>query len=93
MPAPKAEPASATAWRTELSLVVSPRTPTTLRPVCEASSIAAACKGSADRANRATSTPSWANARAMALPMPRLPPVTKARLPSSCMSMEVLMKG
>ena len=52
-----------------------------------ASSAAVAVERSRSRAAIATSQPSSASARAMALPIPRLPPVTSARLPVSCRSM------
>ncbi len=54
---------------------------TILRPVARAISFAAASSGSLRRAHMATSTPSFASASAMPLPMPSLPPVTSAVLP------------
>ena len=50
------------------------------------SSAAVAASRSGSRAAMATSQPSSESTRAMALPMPRLPPVTSARLPASCRS-------
>src|SRR5712691_1184607 len=55
--------------------------------VSAASSCAAVSSLSFVRATMATSTPSRASSRAMALPMPRLPPVTIACLPRSPRSM------
>src|SRR5262249_1664163 len=52
-----------------------------LRFVARAISEAAASSGSLRRAQTAMSTPSPASARAMALPIPALPPVTSAVLP------------
>src|SRR5262249_21439729 len=57
-----------------------------LRPVSLAISFATTSSGSLRRAQIATSTPSLASARAMPLPMPSLPPVTKAVLPLSLRS-------
>src|SRR5215470_9542838 len=59
------------------------------RLVSRAISAAASSSGSLRRAQMATSTPSFASARAMPLPMPALPPVTSAVLPSSLRSMSV----
>ena len=78
-------PSCAAAWATMAStcalLVTSAASGITRRPVSAASSFAAASSVSLVRATMATSTPSRASSRAMALPMPRLPPVTIARLP------------
>ncbi len=57
------------------------------RPVSDASSFAVASSVSFVRATMATSAPSRASSREMALPMPRLPPVTMARLSRSPRSM------
>src|SRR6185503_20355812 len=56
------------------------------RPVALAISPAAASSGSLRRAQMATSTPSFAMASAIPLPMPSLPPVTSAVLPLSLRS-------
>ena len=79
--------ASATARRTWSSWVVSALTPTTVLPVAADNSAAAAASVALSRASSATLAPSCASTWAMALPMPRLPPVTRARLPLSCRSM------
>jgi hypothetical protein len=62
------------------SSAVSATTPTTVAPVSLTSSAAVAASRSASRARMATEAPSSARPRAIALPMPRLPPVTRARL-------------
>src|SRR5262249_59869986 len=59
---------------------------TIFRPVDLAISPAAASNGSLRRAQIATSTPSFARASAIPLPMPSLPPVTSAVLPLSLRS-------
>ena len=84
---PRASVASATPWRTDSSDPVSITTGTMRRPVAAASSAAVASRSARVRAAMATSHPSAARARATALPMPLLPPVTSARFPSSCRSM------
>ena len=71
---------------TEASSPVSAAMATTLRPLAAASSAAVAASAWASRPAMATSHPSAANARAIALPIPRVPPVTNARLPFSCRS-------
>ena len=63
----------------------------TLRPVSAEISAAAASRSAFVRAARATSTPSRANSSAIALPMPLLPPVTMATLPSSSISILILL--
>src|SRR5690348_14012049 len=78
---PSASAARATIASTWARLVTSATRAITRRPVSVASSRAAASSRSLVRATSATSTPSRASSRAMALPMPRLPPVTIARLP------------
>src|SRR5215475_10486694 len=84
-------PSRSTAWATARStcsrLVTSATSGMTLRPVWPSSSRAAASRRSFVRATIATSTPSRASSSAIALPMPRLPPVTSARLPFSPRSM------
>src|SRR3984957_2780221 len=64
---------------------------TILRPVAWEMSLAAASSGSMRRAQMATSTPSFASAKAIPLPMPSLPPVTKAVLPCSLRSIRLLL--
>src|SRR6185369_7033973 len=59
---------------------------TILRPVALATSLAAASSGSLRRAQIAMSTPSFARASAIPLPMPSLPPVISAVLPLSLRS-------
>src|SRR6478752_374513 len=59
---------------------------TILRPVALAISLAAASSGSLRRAQIAISTPSFAKASAIPLPMPSLPPVISAVLPLSLRS-------
>src|SRR6186997_1265889 len=59
---------------------------TILRPVALAISLAAASSGSLRRAQIAISTPSFARASAIPLPMPSLPPVISAVLPLSLRS-------
>src|SRR6185437_1973205 len=63
---------------------------TILRPVALPISAAAASSGSLRRAQIATSTPSFAKASAMPLPMPSEPPVTSAVLPLSLRSIAFL---
>src|SRR6266508_3704480 len=76
----------ATKFLASASLVRSATMGTTLRFVSFAISAAAASSTSLRRAQIATSTPSFPSARAMPLPIPSLPPVTSAVLPSSCRS-------
>src|SRR6185437_1871178 len=83
---PSACTAFATRLATAASSPISATMGTTLRPVAAASSRAVASSGAKVRAAIATSTPSAANCNAIALPMPRLPPVTSARLPVSSKS-------
>src|SRR5882724_1184864 len=80
---PRRSAAWATARSTCSLLVTSATSGRTRRPVLPSSSRAVASSWSFERATIATSTPSRASSRAMALPMPRLPPVTSARLPCS----------
>src|SRR5262249_5084088 len=82
-----------TRLRTDSSLPVSVATARTLRPDSAASSFAAASSASPPRAARTMSTPSPASWRAIALPMPRLPPVTIARLLVSSRSMATSNAG
>ena len=77
----------ATKFLASASLLRSAGIGTIRRLVALAISAAASSSGSLRRAQMATSTPSLANARAMPLPMPALPPVTSAVLPSSLRSM------
>ena len=79
--------ASATMRSTCSLLVTSAARGTMRRFVSAASSRAVASRSALFRATIATSTPSRANSRAMALPMPRLPPVTIACLPCNPRSM------
>src|SRR5580765_7371727 len=65
----------------------------TLRPDSARISAAAFSSTSRRRAQIATSQPSRANARAMPLPIPSLPPVTKAALPVSRRSMALLLQA
>src|SRR5581483_7280460 len=60
-------------------------------PLLPAISLAAASSAALSRATMATSTPSRASSLAIALPMPRLPPVTIAVLPLSSRSMGRLL--
>ena len=66
--------------------MVSAVMPTTLRPVSRLNSRAVRSRSSALRAQMTTSQPDSANSLAIALPIPRLPPVTMAVLPSSSRS-------
>ena len=63
------------------------------RFVSAANSRAVASRSALFRATIATSAPSRANSRAMALPMPRLPPVTIACLPCNPRSMALSPLG
>src|SRR6266571_58024 len=87
-------PSCVAAWATMAStcarLVTSATSGMTRRLVSAASSRAAASSVSFVRATIATSAPSRASSRAIALPMPRLPPVTIAHLPSSPRSIALL---
>src|SRR5215467_3920264 len=86
---PSALWACATKFLASASLLRSAGIGTIRRLVALAISAAVSSSGSLRRAQMATSTPSCANARAMPLPMPALPPVTSAVLPSSLRSMSV----
>ena len=86
---PKAEATSATAFFTAASSPVSALMWITLTLVSRPMSCAAAASAALSRAMMATLTPSLASSRAIALPMPRLPPVTIAALPLSSRSMGV----
>src|SRR5690349_14280259 len=77
---------SSTIARTDASSVVSATRGTTRVP-CAASRAAASSSASLPRETTATSQPSAARAAATASPMPRLPPVTIARLPVNWRSM------
>src|SRR5262245_5131315 len=87
---PKAETTSATMPRTAASSPVSLLKAATFTPVAAAISVRAASSVARSRATMATLAPSFASANAMALPMPRLPPVTMAALPLSSRSMLAL---
>src|SRR6185295_10207240 len=87
---PSCAAACATMPSTWVRLVTSAGMAMTRRPVSVASSPAAASSTSLVRDTIATSAPSRASSRAMALPMPRLPPVTMAFLPLSPRSMACL---
>ena len=84
---PKAEATSATIFFTAASSPVSALMSSTFTPLLPAISLAAAASAALSRATMATLTPSRASSLAMALPMPRLPPVTIAALPLSSRSM------
>ena len=76
--------AAATIARTDSSSPVSTTIGMTARPVAAVQlGSGGSSSGLATRAAMTTSQPSPASARATALPMPRLPPVTIARLPVS----------
>src|SRR4051794_37768619 len=83
-------PSSCAAWSTNpvraAESVTSKASVYTVTPRSR-SSAATCSRVSAPRAHSATDAPSSANASAMARPIPRLPPVTSARLPFSCKSM------
>src|SRR6266404_472646 len=85
--------ASATMRSTCSLLVTSAARGTTRRFVSAASSRAVASRSPLFRATIATSTPSRVNSRAMALPMPRLPPVTIACLSCNPRSMALSPLG
>ena len=85
--------ASATMRSTCSLLVTSAAIGTMRRFVSAPSSRAVASRSALFRATIATSTPSRANSRAMALPMPRLPPVTIACLPCNPRSMALSLLG
>ena len=86
-------PSALCAWATKVlasaSLLRSAGIGTIRRLVSRAISAAVRSSDSLRRAQIATSTPSFASARAMPLPIPALPPVTSAVLPSSLRSMSV----
>ena len=84
---PKAATTSATIFFTAASSPVSELMSSTLTPLLPATSLAAAASAVLSRATMATLTPSRASSLAMALPMPRLPPVTIAVLPLRSRSM------
>ena len=62
-------------------------------PVSSANSLAVTCNASRPRAATTTSTPSLASSRAIALPIPRLPPVTIAVFPVRFRSMLLLLSN
>src|SRR5215813_10664438 len=78
---PKVTTVVSTMRRTDSQLVVSVGTGRIRRPVSCSSSPAAASSASRCLAQMATSTPSFASSRAMALPTPLLAPVMTATLP------------
>src|SRR6267142_5911136 len=80
---PSCAAACATIPSTCARLVTSATTGMMRRPVATLISCAAASSGPFVRAAMATFTPSRASSSAMALPMPRLPPVSIAFLPAS----------
>src|SRR6187402_344668 len=69
----------------------SPGTTSTRRPVARSISAAASFSAASSREQMATRAPSAARVRATARPMPLLPPVTSAVLPSSPRSMTWLL--
>ena len=85
--------ASLTARRTDSLSPVSTTTGWMLRPVSDAISPAVAASASKLRAAIATSQPSRASSRAIAFPMPLLPPVTRAFLPTRFRSIYTLPFG
>src|SRR5215471_5102074 len=89
---PRVTTVVSTMRRTDSQLVVSVGTGRIRRPVSCSSSLAASSSASRVLAQRATSTPSLASSRAMALPTPRLAPVTTATLPVSSRSIVKLLR-
>ncbi len=86
--------AAAATMRSTCSLLVTSAASGTMRRfVSAASSRAVASRSTLFRATIATSAPSRANSRAMALPMPRLPPVTIACLSCNPRSMALSPLG
>jgi hypothetical protein len=88
---PKAARVASTRWDTDSELIVSATIGTMRRPVSWASALAVSSRGWRCRAQTATSTPSDASSRAIARPMPLLPPVTIATRPASPRSMGSLL--
>src|SRR5262245_7359890 len=84
---PKAETTLPTMLRTAASSPLSQLKASTFTPVAAAISARAASRVARSRATMATLAPSFASAKATALPIPRLPPVTIAALPLSSRSM------
>src|SRR5262245_35036397 len=86
-------PSCSATWatmRSTCSLLVTSATSGRMRRLVSPPSwLAVASRSVLFRATIATSTPSRANSRAMDLPIPRLPPVTMARLPCNPRSMAV----
>mmetsp|Transcript_99542 Transcript_99542/g.192220 ORF Transcript_99542/g.192220 Transcript_99542/m.192220 type:complete len:341 (-) Transcript_99542:8-1030(-) len=80
---PNCATTAAMAASTSSSLVTSAVTDMNLPPYLEVASSFTVCNCAGDRASMATSAPSSAHNRAMALPMPRPPPVTRTLLPAS----------
>ncbi len=78
------------AW-TEASDAVSTMQTETSAPVSSATERAATWSAASSLAASITVQPSRASCRAQARPMPRDPPVTRARLPLSCRSMGGLL--
>src|SRR6266446_5662208 len=90
---PSCSAASATTRSTCSLLVTAAASGRMRRFVAAASSRAVTSRSPLVRATIATSTPSRANSRAIALPMPRLPPVTIACLPCNPRSMALSLLG
>ena len=80
--------ASSIVFSTKARSLTSQANGRTRRPVVVAISPAAEARRSGSRAMIARSTPSRANSMAIALPMPRLPPVTTAHFPCNPKSMD-----
>src|SRR2546425_8878553 len=78
---------SAAAALTDLMLLTSAGIPSASTPLSRRISSAVLSRASLLRARSTTFTPSFASARAMALPIPRVPPVTTAFRPLSPSSM------
>ena len=87
---PSCAAACSTMRRTAASSPVSQTIGIARRPLAAAISRAASTSGASVRAASTTSTPSAASAAAIALPIPRLPPVMMAARPSSCRSIVCL---
>src|SRR5215831_5399241 len=89
---PRVTTVVSTMQRTDSQLVVSVGTGRMRRPVSCSSSPAASSSTSRCLAQMATSTPSFASSRAMALPTPLLAPVMTATLPVNSRSMLQLLR-
>src|SRR5262245_1954238 len=88
---PSAARAPAMAAATLPPLAASPGTAATLQLLPRPMSAAARLRRSPSRATSATSQPSRASSSAIARPIPRLAPVTRARLPCSLRSTSILL--